>query len=363
MKKLTNPRWIFVINTLPIIVLFVILGRDYYVIESLLSDENIKYWIIVSIVLSIYLLSNFIYSLICIKRCKEITLSYSLITLSISIAIIYFYMFNIGSIIPVNVPNWMMPGERFIYVGTFLMPTISYLIFVLVVKLTDLKKRFNTLISFGITILIPVILYLFFTTLLPLWHRIDLPYQEHVSAVLIITVTVFFIFFLIKAIYLLINKGRGILKKYQLVWKIPFTLILPLIGLYINNTNNVFGDFSSIWFYILTVITGILILLPDLKNELYRGLLFVARIITLSYSTYLMVVFLPYLPFSVLAIIAFGSGFLMLSPLALFLVHIDTILKDINYLKNKVSKRFIYLSIICCCSNYSSYSFNIFLYG
>lgn len=51
--------------------------------------------------------------------------------------------------------------------------------------------------------------------------------------------------------------------------------------------------------------------------------------------------FLPFLPLSVIAIIAIGTGFLLLTPLLLFVIHINELSKDFKYLKTLVSKRLI----------------------
>ena len=44
MKSLLKPKWIFIINTLPIAVLFFLFYSEYTIIKSLLEDENIALW-------------------------------------------------------------------------------------------------------------------------------------------------------------------------------------------------------------------------------------------------------------------------------------------------------------------------------
>ena len=125
----------------------------------------------------------------------------------------------------------------------------------------------------------------------------------------------------------------------------------PLIGLAVNNGhlfNNfgssgsgIFGDFNNAWFYILAIVNGIMVCLPNLDNRIYRLLLFIGRSVTFAYTFYFFLVFLPFLPLSVIAIIAIGTGFLMLTPLLLFVIHINELSKDFTYLKIQFSKKLI----------------------
>jgi len=63
MKNVLNPKWIFIINTLPIVVLFFLFAGEFNIIKSLLKDENIYFWRTFGWTLGVLGLLNFGYAL------------------------------------------------------------------------------------------------------------------------------------------------------------------------------------------------------------------------------------------------------------------------------------------------------------
>lgn len=346
MRNLLNPKWLFIVNTLPIIAFFILMAGDYTVIRSLLDEDNIGLWRSFALMLGILGGLNVAYAIYLLKSKRNVSVGYAVIALVLHIIFIYTCLYYWEDMIPFTIPRWMT-SDGMLYVGTFLMPTLIYCIFVLVVRLTPAGtgKR-QAIISFGSVILIPIICYVFFQAIVPLWDFYGNNF-EHVGLVFIIAATLAFIFFLIRGVYILVvNKGK-IKSKYQLLWKIPIALILPLVGLCVNNgilfvkgirDVNIFGDFTSPWFYILAVLNGILICLPYLPRKGYRLFLFIGRSILFAYTFYFFLVFLPFTPLSIIAILFVGVGFLMLTPLLLFVLHVQELSADLRYLKAYYSK-------------------------
>ena len=256
------------------------------------------------------------------------------------------YGFLADSIIPLSIPRWMVTGNMVLYVGTFLMPTLAYSFFVLIAYLTPKTESHKAWRDFMFAIAVPMLCYLFVQIILPLWKPVESNYSTHTLLIFIIIATLFFLFFLVRAIYVIISNKAVEWQKYQLLWKIPITIVFPIIGLLINNghwsdfyidDSGVFGDFGNYWFYSITILNGLLICLPNLDNKLYSLFLFFGRSITFAFTFYFFIVFLPFLPLSIVAIVAFGTGFLMLSPLLLFMLHINELSKNYEYLSSKIS--------------------------
>jgi hypothetical protein len=346
MRNLLNSKWLFVINTLPIVVLFVLFFGQFNIIKTLLDENCIRLWKIFALTLGILGLLNFVYAVYLTIRKRNVSAFYGIFALLCYIPFIYLYGFYLEKIMPFNIPQWMISGNLFLYVGTFLMPTLAYSVFVLIVHLTSETKEHKAWVNFLIAIAVPVLGYLFSQIGLSLWRVFDGNFGIHTILILIIVATLIFLFFLVRGIFIIATKKAADWQKYQWIWKIPVAILLPLLGLLVNggfwqNNSGIFGDFSNYWFYILAAVNGILICLPNLENKIYRLFLFIGRSITFAYTLYFFLVFLPFLPLSIIAIIGIGTGFLMLAPLLLFVIHANELSKDFLFLKSSFSKKII----------------------
>ncbi|MDR0516634.1 MAG: MSEP-CTERM sorting domain-containing protein, partial [Fibromonadaceae bacterium] len=356
MQKIFNPKWLFLVNTLPIAILFFLLFEQFNIIKTLLNENALWLWKTFGISLGALGILNFVYAVYLTVKKQRVSVLYGIIALVCHIAFIYSYGFNFGYILPRNIPGWMILDSLPLYVFTFLMPTLAYSLFVLVIHFTPETKEHKASRNFLITISIPVGAYLFIQIIFPL-IRFDFfkdYFHIHILTVSFIVITLVFFFFLVRSIFIIAAKKAHVWKKYQLAWKTPIALVLPLLGLWVNNTHKgeffspKFGNFSNHWFYILALLNGILICLPNIENKIYRMPLFALRSMTFAYTFYFFLVFLPISPLSIIAIIFVGLGFLMLTPLLLFIIHIAEISKDFEYLKTWFSKKsLIAISVLC----------------
>ena len=353
MRNLLNPKWLFFINTLPIVVLFFLFIGEFNIIKSLLNAENIKLWKTFGLTLVVLGLLNFGYAVWLTIKKQKVSVFYGVLALLCYIPFVYLFGFHSDKIIPFSIPQWMFSGNNILYVGTFLMPTLAYSLFVLVAHFTPETTEHKAWKNFLIAIIIPVSWFIFSQILLPLWKPVENNFGIHLLITFIIIGTLIFLFFLIRGVLIIATKKANVWQKYQLAWKIPISIVLPLIGLAVNNghlfnnfsvkSSGIFGDFNSYWFYILVLVNGILICMPNLENKIYRTILFTSRSITFAYTVYFFLVFLPFLPLSIIAVAAIGTGFLMLAPLLLFVLHINELSKDFTYLKGYFSKNAIWV--------------------
>lgn len=355
MNNIFKSHWIFICNTIPALLLILINIYEFEIIHTLLSEESLVFWKQFSLIFGIYFFANIIYGIYLIVNKKTTSIVYHFILLLSSIALIFYYYTHENIVLPFSIPRWMVSRDFFVYIFTFLMPSIGYALFSIVVDTTkDVSEKAYK--SFIIAIGIPFVWYIL-TEILSRFTNLNITANySFLFITLGILSVLFFLYFLIRTLFVYVQSRTRSDKESYLVWKIIITLVLPLLGLLVNHgiifdlgsvTNGVFGNFNTPWVYSLTLLNGFFLCLPNSKNAKWRLILFILRSFTFAFSLYFFIVFLPFLPFSIIAILAVGAGFLMLSPLALFVIHIHSLYEDIEFLKSKYSKLTLRTSLIC----------------
>ncbi|WP_299901440.1 hypothetical protein [uncultured Aquimarina sp.] len=140
MHNLRNPKWLLIINTLPIVLVFFLFWGQFNIVKSLLEDSHIAYWKIFGSILFILGLLNFAYTLFLIVRKRQVSAIYGWIALLVYIPFIYLYGEYADQIIPFSIPRWMISGNIVLYLGTFLMPTLFYSLLIVVLQFTPKEK-------------------------------------------------------------------------------------------------------------------------------------------------------------------------------------------------------------------------------
>ena len=284
-----------------------------------------------------------------IRIAKNASLSWAFVALSL-LGYLPLYVYSLRhsfELIPFSIPRWMVLENPVLYVSAYFIPTLLHGLLILVHKVTPETKQHYATMNFLYTIGVPLLCYLFMQIGVPILRQMGMSHKimGHVMELGFIVSTVLFIFFLLRWIFLFTTRNSDVWKENPLLYKIPLGLLLPIIGLFINQglleTNmpeNIFGDFSHWSYYALAAANGLLICMSNPESPRLRLLLFVARSITFSFTFYFTLVFIPYIPLALVAVMALGLGFVMLTPIFLFFIHTSELLSDLRQLQSTYPK-------------------------
>jgi hypothetical protein len=345
MKFLLHPKWIVFVTIIPSILLILVFWGDFKVIHPLLNSETKNRWLTFGFSFGFMTAFQIAFIIYALLKKQKITLFWALGTLLFYLIYLYAFSYNFDLLIPRSIPNWMLTGNLLLYTGTFLMPTMAFALFILVTLSVPENQNLNPWSNVLYAILFPMVAFVFFFIIAPFWKTVNQGFGIHSLLIIVIATIILFLFFLVRFIYTVMSKNAKNYKENVLIWKVLFAIILPLIGLSLTRKNNsgldfsdVFGDFSSLWFPFLAILNGVLICLPKKDNPRSHLFIFSLRMLTFAYTFYFFMVFLPFLPLSVIALFAIGIGILMLTPLILFIIHINVLHKDFQYLSQFYSK-------------------------
>ena len=341
MRTLLHPKWILILNTAPIVFIMILFGYQYQLIKTFLGDNSLQQWKILTGLVILLVCFSGLASLYHIYGKKLLTPLYAIVCLVAYSIFLYYFSDKFRFLIPRSVPNWNILDDSFVVLSTAIMPTLAHALLVLIIWLTPEKKEHSAFFNFFLSLLIPGLWYIFAQLISPIW---DLEVTRTGTSVLILLALVgviTFLFFFSRCFYIIITRWSSYSKETKFTYLIFFTLLFPVLGLLLNSSMKIFGDLSSYWFYGLAVVNGLLLCIHT-ENLNWRLAIFIGRCITLPFTLYFLILFLPYLPLSLMAIVLLGVGLLMLTPIILFPIHINALKKDLCFLSKSISNKYLY---------------------
>ncbi|HEX8326582.1 MAG TPA: MSEP-CTERM sorting domain-containing protein [Hymenobacter sp.] len=340
MHSLRKPQWVFLINTAPVLLLLALCYGEFSVVRSLLPPASVAQWQGGGLALALLGAGVAGYAGLQWQRHQPLSIWYSVVVLVAYSLLLCWFTANSRELLPWSVPAWMVPTDPFLMAWTFLMPTLAHAVLAVVAKFTPEDHNQSALanIAFAFGVLVasavgfPIVSWL--VRLLP-WSVLE----EILLVPALVVSTLGFFFFLVRAVFIMAMRKDGVWAETALLWKVLLTIVLPLLGLAVNSglffgggfqsSGGIFGNFSSPWFYGLAVLNGVLLCLPSSARPLPRLLLLLGRSALFGYTFYFFMVFLPFLPLSIPAIILIGTGFLIMTPVLLFVIHVRQLSEDV----------------------------------
>ena len=169
----------------------------------------------------------------------------------------------------------------------------------------------------------------------------------HLCALLFIFCTAAFFIALLRLLFAVrgLCFRRASDKAVRRIKALVFALVLPICGLALNRYIPFPADFQNAWAYGFTVFTAA-VLFPEVTAD-RRGLwLFFARGLCLPFVLYFFIIFVPFLPLAIPAILAVGTGFLILAPTLLFHFYAGEIREDYTRLRTAYPRKAVLAALL-----------------
>ncbi|PCJ60240.1 MAG: MSEP-CTERM sorting domain-containing protein [Planctomycetota bacterium] len=331
--KIQISPFIFLISYLiPQIMLLAINFHVYFLIEDVL--ENTFEWLFCY--QAIMLLANLFILFHLIKNQKEVPFILIIISLILHFIYLIYVVSSFDSLIPSSIQQWIINDFEFMSYQFFF---ISPGFFACIVYLSCVKSKMSQLkeffFSFFLVVCLPVSIYFVFVVIDPFFRLIDFSFSQFIFTSFFMVVTVIFIGGFIRLFSLFLFSTHNSDLKNNTVLLIIY--LLTAGGLLLNNTIPIPTKFDSTWFYILEALNGVVLFWPwKGRNSILFS--YFGKIVMFPFVLYFFLVFLPFLPVSIFAIIALGGGFLMLSPIALFLLQGRIIINNFDEVSLLIGK-------------------------
>lgn len=344
MRAALHPAGIVAAHTLPVLLLGTHYASMLQVIHPLLDAESIAAWKRLALIGGGSVLAFTAYATWAWIRRMPVQALYAALVFIVYVPLLSLIGSSMNVLFPWDVPRWMMPENAELYAFRLLSLPLGHALFVGVASSLPEGKRGAPLRDFLIAAAIPLFAYLFVQVVEPFRHSSD--FEQHAWVVVLVCLTIGFLFLIMRGTYALVRHS-GPRPVWRAIVVVLISLILPLLGLLLNNgvitgigrdAGRVFGDLSHPAFYIIAVLNATVLLWPSSQTPSVRFLQFVLRAIGFTYVLYFFILFLPLLPLSIVAIIAFGLGFLMLSPIMLFVLQFTVLITDLRFLQQHRSR-------------------------
>lgn len=324
--KLFKPLWLLWTMILPQVILVFINLRCWFLVQEEMSTaQKTTAFQLFAFEAALLAAGLLLFGLLLILR-KQIHLMICVLFFLVHIAYLWLFTACLQRLLPESVTIWiLLPDEVLYYQYILMMPVIFYTGLRLSCISLPLNRAVDISVTVGTLIAVPLCGYLFTTVLYRLVWDWNIP--TIIMIILFVTATVVTMMAFLRLltyIYIWLNHYKA----GHIVLLLAVGLAGPLGGLVLNKTIPFPCDFQSLSVYILTVVNGLILLLNFKEGTRREALGWFLRCVMYPFSLYFFLVFLPFLPLSFIAIIALGSGFLILTPTALFVVHTRKILDE-----------------------------------
>ncbi|MDA0321336.1 MAG: MSEP-CTERM sorting domain-containing protein [Verrucomicrobia bacterium] len=239
------------------------------------------------------------------------------------------------SIIPRAASTWMLPETELLFNQfALIMPAVFYAGVCLIAFRLPFGRGVDAGVSLVALVGIPAGWYLLFAVV-----QTFSPWQlpELIMVFGFVGSTVIMLLAFVRVLLNLYSWLHDI-RRVRFVLPLIAGVAAPIGGLLLNRAIPFPFDFQDPKVYIFTILNGLVLLLPFPAGRAPRLLMWTVRVVLLPFTLYFFIVFLPFLPLSIVAMIAAGAGFLILAPTLLFVVHTRQLHEEYKLLAPQVGR-------------------------
>lgn len=339
MSALFRPVWLLASVTLPQALLIVACAAAWRVVAPLLTQRGERSWAVAGGILALLLAGFTVVALRAMIARRPLPRRLGPALLAAYLPLLAAVVLGVVTLAPPGIERWMLPhGDLRATALALVMPALIHGLFLTVAWLTPDDRSASAWRSFAGAVAVPLAWYLAFTAGIDAWRgraaATALPALGILGAVA-------FLFLVVRAAQIAVAKNEERLRRLRPLWVALVAVVFPQLGLALHGglllggslPRAPFGDFGHPAFFVLAAANGILLCLRPPAGARARWGLACGRAALLPFTLYFFVVFLPWFPLSVVAVVACGLGLLMLTPLALLRVHAEALQKDGAHLR------------------------------
>ena len=274
--------------------------------------------------------------------------AWGLPAIAVQIAYLWLAVVWMSEILPVSVTFWIYPPERFLF-NQFAFAMLPLFLGILRLACARPATGIGKVIAvnLGLAVAAPVLLYVAFQAFRFFDTRFE--FAGIIVATGIIALGLVMFFGLIRASMLALRHVQNWGATAERIAIVFFALVMPLGGLALNRGIPFPVDFQAWEVYALVVGNTAILLLASRQHASWPRLSYCLLCATFPFSLYFFIVFLPYTPLSILAVIAAGAGFLVLTPTFLFILHLHLLHKAHRHVLPGQSRlRLTLVGLLCC---------------
>ncbi|HEX8679811.1 MAG TPA: MSEP-CTERM sorting domain-containing protein, partial [Chthoniobacterales bacterium] len=226
----------------------------------------------------------------------------------------------VQSAIPTTVADWILPrGEVLYYQYALTMPLVFYAGLRLACVEINSSRMWEIGLLAAAVVAVPLLFFFALNLVRDIGALGALVVGTTVVAIIVGTLIVLGAFARLCVIGYVEVQHKG--PRALALFTVVVAAVMPIAGLLLNRYIPFPYDFQAWPVYALALANGCVLLLPNFRHPRLHRLVWLAQCGFFPFTVYFFLIFLPFLPLSVPAMIYVGAGFLMLTPTALFLLH------------------------------------------